>query len=107
MRPYAESLGYAGEPFAWNEERRFLLRAELDAAFFHLYLPAAKDGTWQECQKENAAQYRELKGLFPSPRHAVCYIMESFPIRRKKDLQKYGFYRTKEQILKNYDRMGF
>lgn len=107
MRPYAESLGYAGEPFAWNEERRFLLRAELDAAFFHLYLPAAKDGTWQECQKENAAQYRELKGLFPSPRHAVCYIMDSFPIRRKKDLQKYGFYRTKEQILKNYDRMGF
>lgn len=105
MRPYAESLGYAGEPFAWNEERRFLLRAELDAAFFHLYLPAAKDGTWLECQKESADQYRQLAGFFPTPRDAVCYIMESFPIRRKKDLQKYGFYRTKEQILKNYDKM--
>ena len=24
-------------PFRWDEERRFLLRYELDAAFFHLY----------------------------------------------------------------------
>ena len=29
MRPYAESLGYAGEPFAWNEERRFRCGPEL------------------------------------------------------------------------------
>jgi hypothetical protein len=27
-------------PFRWDEDRRFLLRAELDAAFFHLYLRA-------------------------------------------------------------------
>lgn len=105
MRPYAERLGYTGKPFAWNEERRFLLRAELDAAFFHLYMPATKNGEWQKCKKENAAQYRELSRLFSTPRDAVDYIMESFPIRKKKDLHKYGFYRTREQILKNYDMM--
>ena len=26
-----------GAPFVWDEERRFKIRAELDAAFFHLY----------------------------------------------------------------------
>jgi hypothetical protein len=30
--------------FLSAEERRFLLRSELDAAFFHLYLPAETSG---------------------------------------------------------------
>lgn len=105
MRPFAEALGYFGQPFTWNEERRFLLRAELDAAFFQLYLPADKNGAWRECPNESAAQYRELRENFPTPRDAVAYIMEAFPIRRKKDLQKYGLWRTKEHILKIYDMM--
>ena len=33
MKPWAEDLGYSGNPFAWNEDRRALLRAELDAFF--------------------------------------------------------------------------
>ena len=33
--------GWSGPPFRWDEERRFLLRCELDAAFFHLYLGPA------------------------------------------------------------------
>lgn len=35
--PFASDCGYEGPPFRWDPERRFLLRAELDAAFFHLY----------------------------------------------------------------------
>jgi hypothetical protein len=31
MAPFARDLGYDGPPFAWDEERRALLRAELDA----------------------------------------------------------------------------
>ena len=27
----------AGSPFRWDEGRRFAMRCELDAAFFHLY----------------------------------------------------------------------
>ena len=30
-------LGDDGPPFRWDEERRTLIRAELDAAYFHLY----------------------------------------------------------------------
>ena len=37
MEPFARDLGDDGPPFRWDPERRSLLRAELDAAFFHLY----------------------------------------------------------------------
>lgn len=37
LLPYARDLGDDRPPFRWNEERRALLRAELDAAYLHLY----------------------------------------------------------------------
>lgn len=105
LRPFAEDMGYDGPPFVWDEERRFQLRAELDAAFFHLYLPANSDGTWKRAEKETDAEYRTLCAVFPTPRHAVDYIMETFPIVKKKDEKAYGRYRTKEAILREYDGM--
>lgn len=105
LRPFAEDMGYDGPPFVWDEERRFRLRAELDAAFFHLYLPANPDGTWKRAKKETDAEYRTLCAVFPTPRHAVDYIMETFPIVKKKDEKAYGRYRTKEAILREYDGM--
>jgi len=35
----------------------------------------------------------------------VDYIMETFPIVKRKDEQKYGEYRTKRVILECYDAM--
>jgi hypothetical protein len=78
MAPFARDLGDDGPPFIWDDERRFLLRAELDAAFFHLY------------------------GI---PRDDVDYIMDTFPIVKRKDEEKFGSYRTKEMILQIYDEM--
>ena len=37
MEPFAGFLGDEGPPFRWDEGRRALIRAELDAAYFHLY----------------------------------------------------------------------
>ena len=54
------------------------MRAELDAAFFHLY------------------------GI---EREDVDYIMETFPVVKKRDEQRYGTFRTKELILEIYDAM--
>ncbi|MGH2820778.1 MAG: hypothetical protein ACRDJ5_09000, partial [Actinomycetota bacterium] len=59
--------------------RRDRLRAELDAAFFHLY------------------------GV---DRGDVDYILDTFPIVRRKDEQRYGEYRTKRLILEVYDAMA-
>ncbi|MFG2018267.1 Eco57I restriction-modification methylase domain-containing protein [Actinomadura geliboluensis] len=78
LQAFAEDCGYHLPPFGWDEERRRLLRAELDAAFFHLY------------------------GI---QRDDVDYIMETFPIVKKKDVATFGSYRTKELILEVYDAM--
>ena len=47
LEPFASDCSWDGPPFRWEEERRSLLRCELDAAFFHLYLTADEYGEWQ------------------------------------------------------------
>jgi hypothetical protein len=76
---FARDQGYDGPPFRWDEERRFLLRAELDALYFHLYGIARND---------------------------VDYILDTFPIVRRKDEAAYGEYRTKRVILEIYDALA-
>ncbi|GAB3732701.1 Eco57I restriction-modification methylase domain-containing protein [Nocardiopsis nanhaiensis] len=79
MAPFARDLGDQGSPFHWDGDRRAVMRAELDALFFHLYEIGRDD---------------------------VDYIMETFPIVKRKDEAKFGAYRTKELILEIYDRMA-
>src|SRR5262249_47824026 len=37
MKAWAEDLGYSGQPFLWNEDRRDELRVQLDAFFARKY----------------------------------------------------------------------
>ena len=78
LEPFARDCGYDGPPFRWDEERRFFLRCELDAAYFHLY---------------------HIK------RDDVDHIMETFPIVKRNDEKYYETYRTKQTILALYDAM--
>ncbi|MFB3786020.1 MAG: Eco57I restriction-modification methylase domain-containing protein [bacterium] len=98
LEPFAQDCGYDGPPFIWDEERRFLIRCELDAAYFHLYL-----GNLDEWQEQGSP---ELRDYFATPREAVEYILETFPIVKRKDEQKYGEYRTMRVILEIYDAMA-
>lgn len=79
LQPFARDLGYDGAPFVWDDQRRFLMRCELDALYFHLY------------------------GI---ERDDVDYIMETFPIVKRKDKAAHGEYRTKRVILELYDQMA-
>jgi hypothetical protein len=79
LQSFGRSVGYAGPPFRWDPERRFVLRAELDAAFFHLYGVGRDD---------------------------VDYILDTFSIVRHNDEQRYGEYRTKRVIIEIYDEMA-
>lgn len=67
------------EPFIWDEERRFKIRCELDALYFHLY------------------------GI---NRDDTDYILETFPIVKRKDIAQFGEYRTKNLILEIYDGLA-
>ena len=78
LQGFSIDLGWNGPPFRWDPARRELLRAELDAAFFHLYALERED---------------------------VDYVMGTFPIVRRKDEAKHGEYRTKRLILERYDAM--
>jgi len=107
LRPFAVDCGWSGPPFRWDVERRFLLRCELDAAFFHLYLPAEPSGDWRPAENETAEDRARLRASFPTPRDAVAYIMDTFPIvKRKDEAQWNGDYRTKRVILEIYDAMA-
>ena len=79
MDPFGRELGYCGPPFRWDADRRAQIRAELDALMFHLY------------------------GL---NRADTVYIMDSFPIIRRKDENRHGEYRTKMLVLDRYDSMA-
>jgi hypothetical protein len=73
-------LARAKPPFRWHDCRRAQLRAELDALFFHLYGLARDD---------------------------VDYVMDTFPIVKRKDEAAHGgHYRTKEAILAVYDQLA-
>ncbi|MFF4343818.1 Eco57I restriction-modification methylase domain-containing protein [Kitasatospora sp. NPDC001540] len=78
MAAFARAVGVAGRPFRWDEERRGLLRAELDAAFFHLYGLARDDAE---------------------------YVMDAFSRLKSDEEATHGRYRTKDLILDVYDRM--
>ena len=55
------------------------IRCELDAAFFHLY----------GINRDDAA-----------------YILDTFPIVKRKDIAAHGSYRTQETILRIYDALA-
>lgn len=79
LQSFARDVGSEGPPFRWDADRRFLLRAELDAAFFHLY-GISRDDT--------------------------DYVMDTFPIVKKNDEKAHGEYRTKRAILEIFDAMS-
>jgi len=112
LAQFSYDCGWDGPPFRWDEERRFQIRCELDAAFFHLYLPADEQGRWKPARVADGAVRDEtpeelatLEKAFPTPRDAVAFIMETFPIVKRKDEAAHGHYRTKDRILEIYDAM--
>ena len=112
LEPFAADCGRDDPPFSWDDDRRFLLRCELDATFFHLYLLAKEDGSWRPARRtdgcprdETLQQLADLRLRFHTPRDAVAYIMDTFPIVRRKDEEKHGEYRSKRVILEIYDEI--
>lgn len=89
MRPWAEDMGYKGDPFPWDEDRRAQLRAELDVRIARLY----------------GLTRGELEYILdPSSLYGDDSPTQTFPGLRKKEEQRYGEYRTKRLILSAWDQ---
>lgn len=76
---FAADLGYHGAPFRWDDERRTLLRSELDALTFRLYGTARADAD---------------------------YILDTFVTVKDEDESAHGDYRTRRLILERLDEMA-
>lgn len=86
MEPFARDLGYVDgegkvcQPFSWNEDRRLYLRAKLDAIYFNFYGITSRD--------------------------EIRYIYSTFPIVERKEVSKYGHYRSRELCLAWMNALG-
>ncbi|GEM90046.1 Eco57I restriction-modification methylase domain-containing protein [Oceanithermus desulfurans] len=106
-------------PFGWNEDRRALVRAELDAYYARLYglnrkqlryildpkdltereLETLVQNDWEEVQDPlDPAAYkaRTQQSDFPS---------ETFSALKRKELREYGEYRTRRLVLEAWERL--
>jgi hypothetical protein len=77
LSAFGRDFGYPA-PFKWDEERRSLLRAELDAAVFHLYGVESVSAE---------------------------YILDSFYLVRDDEQRRYGEYLSRRLILDGLSRM--
>jgi N-6 DNA Methylase len=90
MQSFAQDMGYDGEPFIWNPERRALLRAELDAHYAHLY------GLTRD----------ELRYILdPTDIHGPDFPSETFRVLQANDTRKHGKYLTQELILNAWENL--
>lgn len=90
MRPWAKDLGFEGDPFVFNPERRALLRAELDAWHARLY-------------GLNRDELRYI--LDPADVMGDDYPSETFRVLKNKEMRAYGEYRTQRLVLDAWDRL--
>ena len=92
LKPFAEDMGYHGEPFIWDEKRRAILRAELDAKYAKLY------GLTRE----------ELRYILdPADIYGPDFPSETFRVLKNNEIKKYGEYRTRKLVLAAWDMMGY
>jgi hypothetical protein len=92
MKPFAEDMGYHGEPFIWDENRRATLRAELDAKFAKLY----------------GLTRGELRYILdPADVYGADFPSETFRVLKNNETRKYGEYRTQRLVLAAWDMMGY
>jgi hypothetical protein len=90
LKPFAEDMGYHGEPFRWDEERRALLRAELDAYYARLY------GLTRD----------ELRYILdPKEVYGEDFPGETFRVLKDKEIRLYGEYRTRRLVLEAWDKL--
>jgi hypothetical protein len=90
MRCFALDIGYDGPPFAWDEDRRALLRAELDAFYARAY----------------GLDRDELRYILdPADVKGPDYPSETFRVLKEKEIRQHGEYRTRRLVLEAWDRM--
>ena len=80
------------QPYIYNEQRRAIAQAELDAIFAHLYGLSTEDVRYI---------------LDPEDVCGKGCINETFRVLKDNELRQYGEYRTKRLVLEAWAKFGF
>jgi hypothetical protein len=85
-----EENGIPLPPFKWSEERRAILRAELDAYYAKLY----------------GLTEKELRYILdPQDVYGPEFPGETFRVLKEKEIRQYGEYRTRRLVLEAWERL--
>ncbi len=79
MAHVAVALGAPPRPQRWDEGRRLQLRCEIDAAYFRLYGASRSD---------------------------VAAVLASFPVLARREMARWGAYRSAEGVLAAWERLA-
>lgn len=79
LEKWGEDLGFAREPYIWNEDRRRSILIELDALFLILYGLNVRD---------------------------VRRILSAFPIVKRKEIKRFGFFKLEGEIVDQMKLIG-
>ena len=91
LRDFAQDLGYFGEPFSFDPDRRHQLKCELDAYYAKLY------GLTRD----------ELRYILdPSDIMGEDYPSETFRVLKNKEMNEFGEYRTQRLVLEAWDELS-
>jgi hypothetical protein len=90
LSPWARDLGYHGDPFLWNIDRRKVLRSELDAYYAHLYKITREDLNYI---------------LDPTSVMGPEYPTETFRVLKYNDERQFKTFRTRDLVLDAWDRL--
>jgi hypothetical protein len=112
LNPFATHMGLDCPPFQWDEERRAILRAELDAYYARLYGLNRKqlrfildpaDLTEKELEDildpwEEVADPLDPAG-YEQRAAASTFPGETFRVLKEKEIRQHGEYRTRRLVL--------
>jgi type I restriction-modification system DNA methylase subunit len=90
IRAWALDLGYEGNPFKYDFDRRALLRAELDAYYAKLY---------------NLTRDELRFILDPADVMGDDYPSETFRVLKNNEIKEFGEYRTRRLVLEAWDKL--
>jgi hypothetical protein len=118
LKPFAEDMGYDGPPFKWDEDRRAVLKAELDAYYAKLYGLNRKQLRYildpadlTESELRNILDpYEEVDNPldeegYKKRREASTFPGETFRVLKQKEIRKFGEYRTRRLVLEAWERL--
>lgn len=117
--PAALGEGIPFPPFTWNEERRAIPRAELDAYYARLYGLTRKqlryildpaDLTERELEdildpREEVADPLDPAG-YATRAAASTFPGETFRVLKEKEIRQYGEYRTRRLVLEAWEKLA-